>query len=438
VGGERQHEIILGLALSIKPLKVGPINIPCDTPTPTDMPTNRFNPWIAALLIVLTGSVRPLSAQAVHGIVFNDANGNGMRDAAERGLRGIIVSNQDAVVTTGSTGNFTLDPGPAGLIFVSVPNGYRAVGSFWRRAADTTPLTFALQPSRQPGTFQFIHASDTHLSAASIERTRRFRSLADSIKPAFALLAGDLIRDAMSATEQIAKTEFELFVSETKQFSTPLFPVPGNHDHFALSPGRSGATTGPPTGHPLFARKMYHHYLGPDYYSFNYAGVHFIGLNTLQRDDSAYYGSVDSVQLAWLARDVAQIPATMPIVTFNHIPLASALFTLEGYYDAPYVSSVARVNGVRSFRHTVANTRAVLEVLKGHSLLALGAHSHSGEKISFETDAGRLRFEQSAAIIGRNQLAPVSLPSGFTLYTVRSGEIDAGVFVRMDPPARTP
>src|SRR5689334_21461410 len=44
-------------------------------------------------------------------------------------------------------------------------------------------------------------------------------------------------------------------------------------------------------------------------------------VHTISADDSAYYGDVDSVQMEWLERDLGHVPATMPIVTFNHIPM---------------------------------------------------------------------------------------------------------------------
>ena len=70
---------------------------------------------------------------------------------------------------------------------------------------------------------------------------------------------------------------------------------------------------------------MYHHYFGPDYYSFTRGGVHFVGLNTVDIDDQRYYGHVDSLQLAWLERDLALVPADMPVVTFDHIPFCHDL-----------------------------------------------------------------------------------------------------------------
>jgi 3',5'-cyclic AMP phosphodiesterase CpdA len=102
---------------------------------------------------------------------------------------------------------------------------------------------------------------------------------------------------------------------------------------------------------------MYRHYRGPDYYSFNAGGIHFVGLNSVDIDDTRYYGHVDSLQLAWLARDLAAVPASTPVVTFNHIPFFTAVETINGYNDAPPAPSVITVNG-RPPSATPSPTRA--------------------------------------------------------------------------------
>ncbi|HEX7939605.1 MAG TPA: metallophosphoesterase, partial [Gemmatimonadaceae bacterium] len=317
------------------------------------------------------------------------------------------------------------------IVFVSVPTDWRTVGASWRAVAASDSVNFPLRAERQPRSFRFIHASDTHIDTGDVARVRRFRTLDDSINPALTLLAGDLIRDAMSQQEPRARGYFELFLAEMK-LRTPYWTVPGNHDHFGIIQSRSHV----PETHPLYNRGMYRLYMGPEYYSFNYGGVHFIGLETVQPDDSAYYGGVDSLQLAWLTRDVATVPASTPIVTFSHIPLASGIEPLTGYLDMALVSSVAHPKaGITSFRHTGANTLAVLDVFKGRPLpLILGGHTHVAEKLVFQTDRGPLRFEQSAAIVGPNDYGPVVMPSGFSLYTVTNGVIDAGTFVPLTMP----
>ena len=382
---------------------------------------------------MLALAASPLQAQrTVQGVVFNDANGNGVRDAGERPIPGVVVSNQIEIATTDSAGRYRLPAGEKTLIFVSVPTDWQAVGPWWRAAAGSDAIDFSLRTQQQPRSFRFIHASDPHIDTSNVGRTRRFIALADSIAPALTLLTGDLIRDAASQQEPRARSYFDLFVAEMRP-KAPFWTVPGNHDHFGIIRSRSHVS---PTD-PLYDRGMYHLYRGPDYYSFNYGGVHFIGLNTIQLDDSAYYGGIDSLQLAWLARDVAALPAATPIVMFSHIPLTSAVEATTGYIDEALVGSVAHLKTGPTFRHTGANTLAVLEVFRGRPWpLILGGHTHVAEKLVYQTDRGPLRFEQSAAIVGPNDYGPVLMTSGFSLYTVTNGAIDAGTFVPLTMPGK--
>lgn len=390
-------------------------------------------------LLAVSSMVVPSRAVAqsaeLHGVVYADVNANGRRDASERGVSGVMVSNQRDVVVTDSLGHYVIPNGTTGIVFVSVPDGFRSSGAFWRttRAAPAS-VDFGLARRAASRTFTFVHASDSHIAPENVERYRRFRQMTDSLDPAFALIGGDLVRDAMSQTESKAQSYFDLFTAESKAFRTPLWMVPGNHDHYGIIRSRSHADS----ANPLYNRGMYRQYLGPDYYSFTYGGVHFIGLNTISPDDSAYYGDVDSVQMAWLKRDLAHVPAAMPIVTFNHIPMISSVVALE-YDEDPLVATLATIHGKKQYRHIVGNMFEVLEAMRGHEYaLALGSHMHSAERVSFVSDGVQLRSEVSAAIVGGNEVGPLILPSGFTLYTVRDGKIDAGQFFRLDPPRPRP
>jgi hypothetical protein len=95
------------------------------------------------------------------------------------------------------------------------------------------------------------------------------------------------------------------------------------------------------------------------------------------------------------------------------------------------------VNGRTTDRHTVANVMDVMTAMRGHAwVLALGGHMHAAEKLVFQTEGGLTRFEQAAAVVGPNQPDGLVAPSGITLYTVRDGTIDAGRFIRLDPPPK--
>ena len=117
--------------------------------------------------------------------------------------------------------------------------------------------------------------------------------------------------------------------------------------------------------------------------------------------------------------------------------MVSAWELLAGFADLALVSSVRMVDGKTTDRHTVANVVDVMTAMRGHPwVLALGGHMHAAEKLVFQTDGVNTRFEQAAAIVGQNEPDGFVAPSGITLYTVRNGSIDAGRFVRLDPPPK--
>ena len=361
-----------------------------------------------------------------HGTVYHDRNANGRRDAGERGIADVAVSNQDTVVLTDASGAYRMRGTGVGIVHVSVPDGWRATGTFWRSAvsSDDAPLDFGLTKSRRADSFTFVHASDTHISPASAARTERLRALVDSLRPAFVLISGDLVRDALRVGETEATGYYQLFNARIGQFSVPTYTVPGNHEVFGIERDKSLVSP----DHPLFGRAMYRQFRGPDYYSFNANGIHFVALNTVDISDQWYYGHVDSLQMAWLQRDLATIPPTTPVVTFNHIPFFSSAESLHGYNDGPPAPSLITVRGKPQYRHTVSNASEVLALLEGRAYpLALSGHGHMAERLRFEGVA--TRFDEAAAIVGPSGGAGMVFPSGVTLYRVRRGKIEEGRFI---------
>jgi 3',5'-cyclic AMP phosphodiesterase CpdA len=173
---------------------------------------------------------------------------------------------------------------------------------------------------------------------------------------------------------------------------------------------------------------------GPNYYSFNFGGVHFIGLDTVDYDDLWYYGHVDSVQMGWMARDVARLPAGTRVVTFNHIPLVTAAETLDGFREDGPAPTVIRLRGKAYFRHVVQNAEEIVDTLGDRLEIALGGHMHIREAIRYEMASGPRRFYQTAAVTlpvrGEGKLG---IRSGITLYRVTGGKVDDGTFIPLEP-----
>jgi predicted MPP superfamily phosphohydrolase len=366
----------------------------------------------------------------VTGSVFEDANGNGRRDPGEPGLAGAAVSDQHEVTITDAQGSYRLlARAEADVVFVSLPDGFRPVGETWRplspgAATERHDLPLRRLPPRSE--FTFVHASDTHVSAANLPRMQRLREKVAGLRPDFVLITGDLVRDALRVPEAEARSYYDLFVEERARFDVPVFAVPGNHENFGIE--RHLSLVSPQ--HPLYGKRMYRRYLGPNYYSFTWGGVRFLGLDTVDVDDLWYYGHLDADQLAWLERDLARAAPGMPLVTFNHIPLASAMDALSGYRDEPPAPSTIRVGNRTLYRHVVSNTGELLARLRGHRLeLALGGHMHARESLSFLAGGRLVRFHQAGAILGPSEAAGLEMTSGFTVYRVKDGVVDDGTFV---------
>jgi hypothetical protein len=387
---------------------------------------------LASLLGLALATAAQQPADSIHGFVFEDRDGNGRKDAGELGVAGVVVSDQIRVVASGSDGAYRLDGGGGyGIIFISTPAGFRARPAFWQKVPSgegDRRIDFALSPAEVSTEFTFIHASDTHVTDASLPRIRMLQAIVADRSPAFVLVTGDLINDALSVPEADARSQFELFRRELGNFAAPVRSVLGNHDMFGVERHRSLVSE----AHPLYGKKMYREFLGPSYYSFNFGGVHFVALDTVAVDDLWYYGGVDEKQLAWLERDLSFIPPGTTVVTFNHIPFLSARPALWGFYDTGDSRTLIDVDGKTVFRHTVSNATEVLSRLRGFRYpLALGGHIHARETIAYETAGDRTRFEQAAAVVGPNDEGYPVL-SGIVLYRVRGGEIDQGEFIPLD------
>jgi hypothetical protein len=377
----------------------------------------------------------------IRGVVFDDANGNGQRDAGERGIAGAVVSDQSAVAQTAADGSYELQSTTAAtLAFVSLPDGWFAPHGFWQPlqiADNAARANFALRSratqSAQPANsdFIFIHASDTHLSPQSLPRMQRLREIVEREKPAFVLITGDLVRDALRVSEAEARGYYDLLAAELAKFPVPVFPVPGNHEIFGIE--RHLSLVSPQ--HPLYGKKMYRHYRGPNFYSFNWGGIHFVGLDTVDVDNLWYYGHLDAAQLGWLKRDLAALAPETPVVTFNHIPLATAVDGLFGFREEEPAPSLIRVGGRTQYRHVVSNTAELLAALGARRLeIALGGHMHVAESLLYQTAQGSARFHQTGAVVGPSTVGGMTMASGVTLYRVRNARVDNGTFLPLDPP----
>ncbi|MEO5976605.1 MAG: metallophosphoesterase [Chryseolinea sp.] len=386
---------------------------------------------LSLLLISTLISTLELNGQGqpatLTGYVFIDKNNNGVRDSNEIGVKGARVSNQSEIVTTDANGSYSIaSSGSLGNLFVIQPEGYVVRGLFWRPIDQTSTYDFPLIASPKASTFTFIHASDTHLGDQSLPRFKKLKAIVDSLKPAFIIVTGDLVKDALRVPEKEASRLYELYKDQSSKFSVPVWNVPGNHEIFGIERHKSLVSE----SNPLYGKKMFRHYLGPDYYAFSYGGIQFIGLNSVDYDDLWYYGHIDSLQLTWLKKLIAATSIETPNITFNHIPFYSAGMSMGPYTDEEPGSSLISINGKKQWRHVVANAEDVIHAFNGYNFpIALGGHFHFEQKFTFETTSNKTEFHQTGAVVAPTSEGGFEMPSGIVLYTVANGKIIGRKFI---------
>ena len=159
---------------------------------------------------------------------------------------------------------------------------------------------------------RFVQISDTHIGfdkdanpdpvATAREAIARINALAEP--PEFLLHTGDLTHaQKPGAFDTIAGLLQEARAGE-------LFTVPGEHDVFS-------------DGGKEYLQRFGGGTLGSGWRSFDHGGAHFVGLVNVLEFKSGKVGTLGSEQLEWLAKDVAGLSSSTPIVVFAHIPLWS-------------------------------------------------------------------------------------------------------------------
>jgi 3',5'-cyclic AMP phosphodiesterase CpdA len=371
---------------------------------------------------MIPASVLLLAATVVSGVVFDDANGNGRRDAGEKGLPGVVVSDGVEVVETGTDGSYRLSA-TARNVFLVTPGDRRATSPWHEKTAIS--IDFALAPSPVAETWRFAHLSDTHVEPANVDRMRRALALAQTRRPDFAIVTGDLNRDALRVDEATARARMELYAAEAAKAPMPLRSAPGNHDIFGIERHLSLV----PSTNASYGKAMFEQILGPRYYAFDRGPIHFVILDTLGVDDLWYYGLLEDDELAWLKRDLAHVKPGTTIVTAGHVPFRTGKFSDEMIPDGP-ARTLQTVDGVTFYRHVVRNVPALVEILKPYRwTLALQGHTHTGERLRL-FEGGVTRFHTAPAV---DHPAGETVPSGLFLYTVRGAEIDDGEYLPLDP-----
>jgi Icc protein len=158
--------------------------------------------------------------------------------------------------------------------------------------------------------FTFVQISDSHIGfqgAPNTDVTATLRRAVQQIdalpeRPAFIIHTGDITH---LATAEQFDTAYQIVKGSR---ASQAFYVPGEHDTFAdngklyLDRFGAGAT-------------------GNGWQSFDYHGVHFVGLINVWNLKAGGFGTLGQDQLDWLKRDLQAQQNSTPVVVYAHVPL---------------------------------------------------------------------------------------------------------------------
>ncbi|MBV9282488.1 MAG: metallophosphoesterase [Chloroflexi bacterium] len=206
--------------------------------------------------------------------------------------------------------------------FLKTAAGAAGAGIIWSMSGGrlgATALADVLQtdpqaaPAGATADFSFVQISDTHIGfdlPPNKHPKKTFKEAVAKIngltpRPAFVVHTGDHVHlgkvGEFDAVKQLLGTIR----------TTHVFNVPGEHDIFA-------------DGGKLY-QQFFGNPQGTRYYSFDWSGVHFLALSTVESSlgsgVTTGLGLLGPEQLSFIQRDLKGVSSDTPLVIFAHIPI---------------------------------------------------------------------------------------------------------------------
>jgi hypothetical protein len=326
------------------------------------------------------------SEKAVTGIVFESRSG-GRRQAGDRGVADVLVSNGREVARTDADGRYTLPIDDEAVIFVIKPSGYMVpidpatkLPQFsyvhqpngspanlrlrFRGVRPTGPLPdsvdFALMRQDEASRFDVILLTDPQPeSEAELDFVR------DDVvmglignKAAFGITTGDILFDDLSLYGRHNRI--------MGQIGLPWWNIGGNHDLNFEATDRT------------YSRETFKRVFGAPYYAFNYGNTLFLMLDNvdylgfdpnLPYRGGKYVGRIGERQLAFIGNVLKETPRDKLVVVTMHIPLRTYLDPKD-----PAVYTAERGQ--------------LLQLLNGRKSVSFAGHTHTTEHHYFGEEEG--------------------------------------------------
>ena len=301
-------------------------------------------------------------------------------------VAGVAVTDGEQIVTTDAKGVYNIaSTKPYGIVYITTPSGYEPAmkdavrANFWARTTEPADKKerhdFELKKI-DDRRFSVLMFSDTHFcNDSKRDDFTHFKNMAmpainraaeDAEGSVFAINMGDITWDRFWYATGVDIESVPQHLADN-QFPVPFYCVHGNHDYDPSVPSTDNPN--------VKAIQRFSNTFGPTFYSMNRGGVHFVMLDNIiyknevkegQKTGEGVVGSrnydlyVDDAQLAWLAKDLAAVKKSTPIVVCMHAPM----FTYNN-------------DGEQVYGFVDGKTELLVDLLKDfESVKVFSGHSH--------------------------------------------------------------
>lgn len=190
-------------------------------------------------------------------------------------------------------------------------------------AAAALPVAATASPEKKKNKFSIAFISDIHVKPSEVAEAGMAKALQNvnqlKPRPEFIFNGGDCIMDALAATKEKTKTQWDLFnkimLSENK---LPVKYCIGNHDIWAWQLKDADKTDS------LYGKSWWLQQTGyaKTYYSYTHHDWHFIVLDSVQENNGGYIALLDEEQFNWLSNELNSNKEKF-ICIVSHIPIMS-------------------------------------------------------------------------------------------------------------------
>lgn len=308
-------------------------------------------------------------------------------------LRQVVVSDGYSVVQTDRKGRFALPRNEkAQFVFVSVPAGYEIPNEngiarhYQVLKAGQEKYDFELKPLAQDDNqHKFIVWADPQVRNQQDVEQMMTQSVPDVQQLLQSFGAGALVHGI--TVGDIVWDKHELFADYNQAVAAtgiPYFQALGNHD---MDYNKGGDEASDDTFQATY---------GPTYYSFNRGKAHYVVLDDVRYlgTDRNYDGHLPEVQLAWLAKDLEQVPKDHLIILCLHIPVH---------------------NGVK-------NNQELYALLKDRQVHIMSGHTHYNRNVITDNVYEHVH----GTLCGAWWTGPIcgdGAPRGYGVYEVKGNEL---------------